>query len=617
MLVSDTAAMNQIKSEGGLYDADYDEQGDETDEDGDAKMDEANDSNEIDDDDDDGSEEEEDEETPWLRDAACAVTVGVGSFADPPDCMGLAHFLEHLLFMGSKKYPVENEYDVFMSKHGGAENAFTESESTTYYFSIPQEHLGGALDRLAQFFIAPLMLESGVERELKAIESEFQLNKQSDHARLQQLWSTTSNNPNHPFSQFNWGNIKSLKEIPEASKVDPMARLRSFFDKYYYASNTRVVVVGAYTLDQLQEKVIKCFSGVPAFPRVGPAPKALAVSWDSVYETPLKQFGLPLAPSSFKLYRIVPVKDRHNLSITWQLPPQIDRWKTKPCDYIAHLLGHEGQGSLLSALKKKAWVTTCVAGVGSDGMENASTHCLFSMTFTLSTEGVDQWPHVISALYTYIGMLRNYGTNLPEWIYLELKALHEFSYRFADEQSPEDFVEGVVEDMAPHLNMPPERLLDGHNLLWEYDPQEIQDLLLLFNPQNARIDFMSSTFGRPSDFENVDSTATGKVLKPSIRFNPDEAGPPNTEDWFGTFYWIEDLDHEMVKAWSELACPQTPSPDSMLRLPDKNPFVPTSFEIKPTPPDDTYHPLLNCSLKLCISVGKNKVCSLRGEMYMK
>lgn len=122
--------------------------------------------------------------------------------------------------MGSRKYPGENEYDVFMSKHGGAENAFTEAEATTYYFSIPQEHLLGALDRLAQFFISPLMLQSGVERELKAIESEYQLNKQSDHARLQQLWSTTCNNPTHPFAQFNWGNIKSLKVTDCATLPD-------------------------------------------------------------------------------------------------------------------------------------------------------------------------------------------------------------------------------------------------------------------------------------------------------------------------------------------------------------------------------------------------------------
>ena len=96
------------------------------------------------------------------------------------------------------------------------------------------------------------------------------------------------------------------------------------------------------------------------------------------------------------------------------------------------------------------------------------------MTFTLSIEGVDHWPDIIAALYMYIGMLRQYGTNLPEWIYLELRSLHEFAYLYADEPSPEELVESMVEDMAPHLNIPPDRLLDGSHLLFEHDPKEIQ-----------------------------------------------------------------------------------------------------------------------------------------------
>ena len=100
------------------------------------------------------------------------------------------------------------------------------------------------------------------------------------------------------------------------------------------------------------------------------------------------------------------------------------------------------------------------------------------MTFTLSIEGVDHWQSIISSLYSYVGMLRHYGTNLPEWIYLELRSLHDFAYRYADEPSPEDLVESIVEEMAPHLNIPPERLLDGSRLLFEGDPKEIQVRLL-------------------------------------------------------------------------------------------------------------------------------------------
>jgi Peptidase M16 inactive domain len=138
----------------------------------------------------------------------------------------------------------------------------------------------------------------------------------------------------------------------------------------------RLVVVGAYSCDDLQEMVIRCLSDVPALPRDGSMNgKEYVASWESICESHIAKKGLPFSPSSFKLYRIIPVKDRHNLSITWQLPSQLRRWKSKPCDYIAHLLGHEAQGSLLSALKKKKWVTTCVAGAGGDGMEVRSACC--------------------------------------------------------------------------------------------------------------------------------------------------------------------------------------------------------------------------------------------------
>lgn len=49
---------------------------------------------------------------------------------------GLSHYLEHMLFMGSTKYPDENEYDEFIQKNGGSSNAFTELEFTNYHFEV-------------------------------------------------------------------------------------------------------------------------------------------------------------------------------------------------------------------------------------------------------------------------------------------------------------------------------------------------------------------------------------------------------------------------------------------------------------------------------------------------
>jgi len=404
VLVSDTVAMHQAPV-GGYYDGDDHSEESSEDEDDDDDLDEddndgGNNNNRMEenhsDDDDDGSEYDEEE---GLREAAAAIVVGVGSMYDPPEAQGMAHFLEHMLFMGTKKYPTENAYDAFLSKQGGSDNAYTELEYTVYHFEIPQEGLFQALDMFAQFFIHPLLLEDAVERELNSIESEFQLSKNSDQCRLQQLMCDTCGQDvtQHPFAKFSWGNLNSLKEIPEKNGVCTMELLRKFYNQvctsarsmlfvvpvlassptlalqYYYAENMRLVVMGAYSLDTLQRRVVKCFSEVPALPRepsplqpkfVGKGP------WTKQYESQMTQYGLPFLPLTLgKIFRIVPVKDSHSLLLTWQLPSQFPNWRTKPCDYIAHLLGHEAQGSLFSALKAKSWVTDLYAGVGHSGLE--------------------------------------------------------------------------------------------------------------------------------------------------------------------------------------------------------------------------------------------------------
>jgi len=172
--------------------------------------------------------------------------------------------------------------------------------------------------------------------------------------------------------------------------------------------------------------------------------------------------------------------------------------------------------------------------------------------------------------------------------------------------------------VSPHLNLPPERLLDGNELLFEFDAKEIQDLLLHFNPKNARIDFMSSRFGCVSDFDDYtpDDSEPPRILQPSVKFDREKAGMARREPWFGTYYWPERLDPTMLEVWSGKCSPNMPLPSSNIHLPPQNKFVPTQFGLKPLPPDDSDHPLLNCCVKLAILVGKKKVLLLELEKYI-
>ena len=93
---------------------------------------------------------------------------------------GTAHFLEHLLFMGSEKYPYEDEYHEFMANNGGRSNAFTAMCDTNYHFEVSNEAFSQGLDRFAQFFISPLLGDSQTEREMNAVNSEYNMSLQHD-----------------------------------------------------------------------------------------------------------------------------------------------------------------------------------------------------------------------------------------------------------------------------------------------------------------------------------------------------------------------------------------------------------------------------------------------------
>jgi len=66
---------------------------------------------------------------------------------DPREIPGLAHFLEHMLFLGTEKYPEENEYHKFLAENGGSSNAYTGRDHTCYYFESAPKALEPALDR--------------------------------------------------------------------------------------------------------------------------------------------------------------------------------------------------------------------------------------------------------------------------------------------------------------------------------------------------------------------------------------------------------------------------------------------------------------------------------------
>ncbi|XVF46119.1 hypothetical protein PTKIN_Ptkin03bG0001100 [Pterospermum kingtungense] len=531
----------QIYSDGLPQHSHFPEAEDQDDDD-DEEEEEEEEEDEDEDEDDADDDKQSEEKTSQTKNAAAAMCVGFGSFSDPPEAQGLAHFLEHMLFMGSTEFPDENEYDSYLSKHGGSSNAYTEAEHTCYHFEVEREFLKGALKRFSHFFISPLVKLEAMEREVLAVDSEFNQVLQNDSCRLQQLQCHTSEH-GHPFNRFSWGNKRSLIDAVEKG-IDLRKQILKLYQDYYHGGLMKLVVIGGEPLDVLQQWVVELFSEVRQGYQGKPEFKV---------EGPVWRAG--------KLYRLEAVKDVHILELRWTLPCLLQEYLKKPEDYLARLLGHEGKGSLHYFLKDKGWATSLSAGVSDDGMQRSSTAYIFSMSIHLSDSGLEKIFDIIGYVYQYLKLLRQLSPQ--EWIFKELQDMGNLDFRFAEEEPQDDYAAELAENL---LVYPPEHVIYGDYVFEFWDEEMIRKILDFFTPENMRIDVVSKSF-KTQD----------------VQYEP----------WFGSCYAEEEISPSLMALWRD-----PPEIDVSLHLPLKNEFIPSDFSIRAN--DSTQIETVNESLPICI-----------------
>ncbi|MCY4046001.1 MAG: insulinase family protein [Cellvibrionales bacterium] len=395
---------------------------------------------------------------------AAAMDVYVGSMQDPADRQGLAHFVEHMLFLGTKKYPDAAEFAAFIDKHGGSNNAFTTTEHTNYHFTVNGDVAAEALDRFAQFFIAPLFDKHYVAKEINAIEAEFKATIKDDSRRRVDVIKTIAN-PKNTWHQFTGGNAVTLK--PDDPKL--LTDMKAFYKKWYSAQNMALSVTGNQSLDMLETLVIQSFSEIPSF----------KVKHKAVKEPLFAPGFLPRWVNSR------PEKNLKALTVLFPTPDYSKHYQTSPLMLIGHLLGHEGEGSLYAYLKKKNWIETLVAGTpfSYDGGE------AFSVSLGLTDQGLENQQQVVDAVFQAIERVKSAG--VPKWVFDEVADIGRLNFLF-----PEDTTElNRVTYFASALHLyPPADLLQAGYLLTDYNPRLIEDALSYLRPDNTLISVVSYGF---------------------------------------------------------------------------------------------------------------------------
>ncbi|KAJ8755593.1 hypothetical protein K2173_022172 [Erythroxylum novogranatense] len=471
---------------------------------------------------------------------AASMNVGVGAFCDPVGLEGLAHFLEHMLFYASERYPEEDSYSKYISEvhipsdflHGGSTNAFTASANTNFFFDVNVDCFEEALDRFAQFFIKPLMSADATTREIKAVDSENQKNLLSDTWRMNQLQKHISDE-GHPYHKFSTGNWDTLEVRPKERGLDIRHELMKFYEENYSANLMHLVIYAKESLDKIQYLVECKFQEIPN--------KNI-----SCFSFP----GQPCMPEHLQiLVRVVPIKQGHTLRIIWPITPSILHYKEGPCRYLAHLIGHEGEGSLFFVLKTFGWATGFFAGEAGETMDFS----FFKVAIYLTDAGHEHMQDIVGLLFKYIYLLQQSG--ICKWIFDELAAVCETGFHYQDKIPPINYVVEVSRNMQIY---PPQDWLVGSSLLSNFSPNLIQMLLDQLSPNNVRIFWESKKF---------------------------EGKTNMVEPYYGTMYSIEKITGPKIQEW------MTSASDGKLHLPPHNVFIPTDLSLK-TSQDKVKLPIL-------------------------
>jgi len=450
--------------------------------------------------------------------AAASLDVYIGSYQNPADRLGLAHFLEHMLFLGTAKYPDPGEYQAFISQHGGSHNAYTSLENTNYFFDIDAQHLEPALDRFAEFFISPNFDKAYVNRERNAVESEYRL-KIKDDGRRQ--WDVLREliNPQHPLSKFSVGNLETLADNTGSPDGSVRADLLVMYDQYYSANLMKLVVLGTEDLEQLESMVSKRFSAVKdRQAQVAPHGQAF-----------FQAGQLPLE------VQIAPVKELRELSLMFQLPKTTPYWRLKPAQYMASLVGHEETGSLLNILKEKGWAENLWAGTSLEDRHSS----LFTINISLTPEGLVQRNAVVEQVFAWVELIKQQG--IQRWRQQELARIGEINFRYLEKRDASQTVAGLSSAMQLY---PKSEVLRQPYRISGFDPDLIETLLDKLNPDNMLLMLMAPNL--PIDGQSKFYQAPYRVGKP------------------------QEL---ALTSWRE------PKGSQLLALPQKNPFIPSYLNL--------------------------------------
>ncbi|VVO17217.1 hypothetical protein PS712_03938 [Pseudomonas fluorescens] len=292
---------------------------------------------------------------PNLKRCAAALRVAAGSHDVPLAWPGLAHFLEHLLFLGTERFPAGQGLMAYVQSHGGQVNARTSERTTDYFFELPTPAFAGGLQRLSDMLAHPRMNPDDQQREREVLHAEFVAWSQ-DPTTQQQMALFDGLSEAHPLRGFHAGNRDSLPlQQPKFQQA-----LKDFHQRFYRTGQMTLSLAGPQSVDELRD-LAETFASVIAVGEKAPQPSPV-----------------PLMATPIVSYQQA---GERRLDLLFALEALPD-CSAEALGFLCHWLNTDKPGGLLADLRERGLAEKLKA----DPLYQFAGQALLHIEFTLPTD---------------------------------------------------------------------------------------------------------------------------------------------------------------------------------------------------------------------------------------
>ena len=399
---------------------------------------------------------------PLAEKSAAALSVGVGLLQDPMSQQGMAHYLEHMLFLGTERYPDTNEYSAFMTANGGAQNAYTWLDITNYMFKVNNNAYDEALDRFSDFFKAPKLYPEYTEKEKNAVNAEWSMRREMDFFGQYKLARNMLGS--HPANRFLIGNLETLGD-KDGSQLH--SETVAFYNQYYSANIMKAVLLSNLPLAEMEQLAVKHFASIENKNITKPA----------VTDTP------DFSRLGGKRIHYVPNQDVKQLKLDFTISNNSAQFAVKPNEFITYLLGSEMPGTPAYQLKAMGLISTLNASATPDLYGNYGS---LSIDIELTDAGMQAREGIVATLMQYLELVKQQGVDSKYFSEIQTSLNNQF--RFLEKGDEFGYVSNLADAMQ---KVPARHAINAPFYYQRFDAAAINDVLAQLTPERLRVWYIS------------------------------------------------------------------------------------------------------------------------------